>query len=94
VATDSFAGLGQYGSPAITLDDPPANAAAVTPNDSADLTNTTRMIYVGGAGAVALITKGGHTVTFAAVPVGTTLRVRANRILATGTTATNLLALW
>lgn len=73
---------------------PCRRAVAVTPNDSTDLANVTRAIYVGGAGAIVLITQGGDTVTFSAVPVGTTLWVAAARIKSTSTTATNILALW
>lgn len=68
--------------------------AAVTPSDSADLANVTRAIYVGGAGAIAVVSPTGQTVTFSAVPVGTLLPIRAARVKATGTTATNLVALW
>lgn len=73
---------------------PYMDGAAVTPSDSADLTYITRGVYVGGAGAVALITPAGTTITFAAVPVGTILPVKAARIKSTGTTATNLVALY
>lgn len=75
------------------LADPAQYAAAVTTSDDDDLANSTRAIYVGGAGAVKVTTVGGDTVTFAAVPVGTTLWVRVKKIFATGTTATNLIAL-
>lgn len=77
-----------------SLDSPAAFAAAVSPNDNTDLTTATRAIYVGGAGAVKVDTVGGSTVTFAAVPVGTVLAVRATRVYTTGTTATNLIAMW
>jgi hypothetical protein len=76
------------------LSSPFEHGAAVTPSDSVDLTQVTRALYVGGAGDVTLITAGGDTALFKAVPVGTTLNVRAARVTATGTTATNLLALW
>lgn len=73
-------------------------AWAVTPSDSADLSSETRAIYVGGAGAVACqmydaATNKLASVTFAAVPVGTTLEIKTSRVLSTGTTATNLVAL-
>lgn len=71
------------------------DAAAVTPSDTVDLPDgPCRGIYVGGAGAVKIVTTNGSTVTFAAVPVGTFMRVGAVRIFSTGTTATNLLALY
>lgn len=70
--------------------------AAVTPSDTAgsgDLTYVSRSIYVGGAGNVVAITIADAEVTFTAVPVGTILPIRAKRIKATGTTATNLVSL-
>lgn len=77
-------------------------AVAVTPHDSNAQTGFASgsppgrdcdAIYVGGAGAVAAVSMG-TAVTFAAVPVGTVLRIKASRINATNTTATNLVALW
>ncbi len=75
------------------LNSPASDGFAITPHDSNQLARTTRYIYVGGAGAVALVTKAGTTLTFAAVPVGTVLPVRASIVKATGTTATNLIGL-
>lgn len=63
-------------------------AAAVTTSDTAD--NACQAIYVGGAGNVSVVTEGGDTVTFTAVPVGAILPVRCSLIRATGTTATAL----
>lgn len=71
-----------------------ANTAAVTPSDTTDLSFTTRALYIGGAGNVTLIDANNNTTTFQAVPVGSVLPVRTNRVKATGTTATNLIALW
>lgn len=71
--------------------------AAITPNDSADLSIFTRAIYVGVAGDVACIgSADGLTasIVFKAVPAGTVLPVAARRVFATGTTATNLVALY
>ena len=69
-------------------------AYAVTPNDSADLSQPARALYVGGAGNVALVpNRGGTAVTFLNVPSGTILPVQAFRVMATSTTATSILAL-
>ncbi len=68
-------------------------AASVTPSDSADLTYRTRAIYVGGDGSV-VASIGGTNVTFVGVVAGTVLPIQADRILSTGTTATNIVALW
>lgn len=51
-------------------------------------------LYVGGAGNVSVITIGGDSVTFMSVPVGTIIPVQVVRVLSTGTTATNIMALW
>lgn len=73
---------------------PCRRAAAITPHDTNELGNVPRFIYVGGAGAVKVTTVYGDTVTFAAVPVGTVLPVAAKIVFSTGTTATNLIAIW
>ena len=76
------------------------NAVAVTPNDTNPVIGTVlnplliSAIYVGGAGNVTVFTQGGQTVTFTAPPVGSTIYVRAVRVNATGTTATNLVAMY
>jgi hypothetical protein len=76
------------------IDGPAANGIAITTNDSLDLANVTRGIYVGGTGDVKVNLAGSGTVTFSAVPVGTILPVRASRVYATGTTATLLIGLY
>lgn len=75
------------------LDSPATSAAAVTPNNSTNLSNVTRALYVGGAGDVAVEMLSGDTVTFSAAPVGTILPIRVNKVLFTGTTATLIIAL-
>jgi len=76
------------------LSSPSTHAAAVTPDDDNDLTYVTRGLFVGGAGNVAVITMGGDTVTFTGVVAGSILPIRVNRVKATGTTATDIMALW
>lgn len=73
---------------------------AITPTDTAttQFAMETRRVYVGGAGDIAAemydpVTGKLGTAVFKAVPVGTTLEIKTRRILATGTTATNLLGL-
>lgn len=89
-----MAAIDLYSTVLATPGDSARKYAAITPNDSVDLTCVTRSIYVGGAGAIAVIGPEGDTVTFAAVPVGTQLRIQAARVKSTGTTATNLVACW
>ena len=81
--------------PALGLDLPAHGAAAVTPNDSADLPSpgAARRLYIGGTGALKVTTVDGDTVTFAAVPVGI-FDVSVSRVWATGTAATNIVALY
>ena len=73
---------------------PASNAAAVTPDDSNDLSDVTRWLYVGGAGELTAVMDDGATAVFAAVPAGTLLPIRVSRVMATGTTAGDLVALW
>lgn len=71
---------------------PASQAAAVTPSDTADLPIAAKRLWIGGAGAVKVNTVGGSTVTYTGVPAGTYLNVRASRVYATGTIATNIVA--
>jgi hypothetical protein len=77
------------------LNSPYAEAADIAPSDSTDLSTTTRAIYIGGGSGVLVATmKSGATVTFSGLVTGSVLPIRARRVLATGTTATDLVALW
>lgn len=51
-------------------------------------------LYVGGTGNVSVVTIGNDIATFFAVPAGTTLPVQVLKLRSTGTTATNVVALW
>ena len=89
MAVDNFAGYG-YG-----LDSPAANAAAVTPSDSADLDYTTRGLFIGVDGDVAVYMTGTTTArVFKGAFAGSILPIRVDRVLATDTTATDIVALW
>jgi hypothetical protein len=81
----------QYSTP--SLAGPAAHAFAVTPNDSTDLSETTRALYVGTAGSVAAVMASGASVTFGSIASGMVLPVRVTRVLATGTTASAILGL-
>lgn len=65
----------------------------ITPNDSSDLSNIPRKIYVGGAGDLAIRSSEGNDVTLSSVPAGTILPIQPVRVLSTGTTATNIVGL-
>jgi hypothetical protein len=75
----------------LSTDQIAAEAAAVTPNDSTQI--RARALYVGGAGNVSVVMAGGQTVTFANVPAGALLPIEVAVVRATGTTATNIIAL-
>lgn len=90
-ATDDFA---QYRYAGVGFSSPAYHAAVVTPNDNNDLSDVTRWVFIGGAGALAVITAGGETLTISGLTAGTLLPLRVSRIQATGTTATNIVALW
>lgn len=93
-ATDNFSGF-KGGTYPHGLDAPAMHAAAVTPSDSTDLASATRGLYVGTGGDVKVNTSGGETgIVFTAVPGGTVLPIRVTRVLSTGTTASNIVALW
>jgi hypothetical protein len=72
---------------------PARRAFAVTPSDSNDLTLPARALYVGGAGAVSLVTTGGDTVTLTGLQAGSFVPVACTRVRVTGTTATSIVAL-
>lgn len=76
------------------LESPAKGAAAITPNDGADLATAARGIYVGVGGHIKVTTVGGQEVTFTSVPQGAVLPVRAARVWSTGTTASSLIALY
>lgn len=74
---------------------PAGSAEAITPNDNADLTTTTRGLYIGGAGNLRVVLDRDTTpVTFVGVVAGSLLPIRATRVYATSTTATNIVALY
>jgi hypothetical protein len=73
---------------------PFSNAAAVTPDNSNDLPFVASALYIGTAGDVTINLPNGSPMTFAAVPAGTTIPVRASRVLAAGTSAGSIVALW
>ena len=79
----------------VTLNSPAESAAAITPNDTNDLASIPRAIYIGTSGDLAVIPKDGDApVVFKSVAAGSILSVRAKRLMATGTTAGNLVALF
>ncbi len=80
-----------------TPEAPARDAIAITPSSSI-LTQTTRALYVGGTGNVAVQMAGygganGSIVTFVAVQAGSVLPLRVDYVFA-NTTATSILGLY
>ena len=86
--TDTFRSHGR------SLTSPPEEAVAIVPDDGAELACVTRAVYVGGGGDLRVRMLGGAEVTLAAVPGGAMLPLRVTRVLAAGTTATDLVGFW
>ncbi|QIE41258.1 spike base protein, RCAP_Rcc01079 family [Meridianimarinicoccus aquatilis] len=76
------------------LTSPAIDGNMIVPSDAADLPHVTRAIYVGTAGEIQAELASGVTVSFISVPAGTMLPLRLRKILSTGTTAGDLVALW
>jgi hypothetical protein len=76
------------------IDAPALNAFAVTPDDSNDLAHTARGIYCGSGGNLAVVTFGGDSVTFVALSGGVVHPITVSRVLATGTTALSIVAVY
>ena len=75
------------------LESPAWKATSVTPNDGADLTQTFARVTARVAGNVNVTCSGGGTVVLA-IAAGGVLPVFVDRVLATGTTATGIVALY
>jgi hypothetical protein len=75
-------------------------AKVVTPSNTVDITknvsdiNTGCVLYIGTGGDLKVKTIGGDEVTFVNIQDGSFLPVQVLRVFATGTSATNILALW
>ena len=76
--------------------DPPGEAATVTPSDSADLASVTTALWIGatGSGNLTVTMAGGQKVQFKGIASGTWLWLRVARVWSTGTDVTEIVALW
>ena len=73
---------------------PARTCFAVTPSDSAELSIVTKALYIGTGGDLAIVpVDGTGPVTFRNLPDGGMLDVRVRAVLATGTTAADLVGL-
>lgn len=69
-------------------------AGSITPHDANDLVNPTVAIYVGVDGDLKVNLVGGATVTFKNLAGGVFHPIRATRVYATGTTATDIVGVF
>jgi hypothetical protein len=69
-------------------------AVEVVTSNTVTYTEPTRGVYIGTTGNLKVDMVSGGTVTFVSVPAGSLLPVQVERIYATGTTATNIIALY
>jgi hypothetical protein len=69
-------------------------AAEVVTSNTVTYESPTRGVYVGVGGNVKVDMVSGGTVTFVGVVAGTLLPIQVERIYATGTTATSMVALY
>lgn len=87
--SDPFANLADQ------LSAPATRAVAVTPHDSDPLTDSPKALYVGTGGNITMRGVNGTADTlWKNIPAGTVLPFRARYVRATGTSATDLLALY
>jgi hypothetical protein len=74
---------------------PAHRAASVTPSNATVFEQPTRAFYVGGGGNVTVdMVDGGASVPFVGLLAGVVYPFQVTRIYATGTTATNIVALY
>jgi hypothetical protein len=72
-------------------------ATLISPHNSNELARHSSALYVGGAGTLSVVmsnTRNSNTALSFTVPAGTVLPIRVKRVNATGTTATNIIALY
>lgn len=76
-----------------SLSSPPSHVLDVTPDDTTDLPVASRALNVAETGTVQVTTVGGTTATVT-IAAGSTFPIRAQRVWATGTTATGIMAMY
>jgi hypothetical protein len=76
------------------IGDPAEDAIPVTPSDTQDLPlGTCQELLIGTGGNLSVITRAGNQRDLTGVPAGR-LRLQVRRVRATGTTASNITALY
>lgn len=69
-------------------------ALDITKHDTNELATYSRWIFVGGTGAMKVTCVDGSVATFTGIPAGAILPVAAKLVWSTGTTATNMTAIY
>lgn len=77
----------------MSLSDPARYAVPITPSDTAGIGSVSRALYVGTLGDLTVQMLGGEIVTFVSAAEGWH-PLQVTKVLATGTTATNIVAVW
>lgn len=77
----------------LSMLEPSGDAVALTKSDTDDLREISRAIWVGGAGDITVIMSSGSSVLISSVPAGTLLPIRIRKLMSTGTSASNVVAL-
>lgn len=86
-ASDSFSTVQS------SFEGPARSAEAVTPSDSADLTNVSRALWVGTGGDLTVTMQDGTTIALLNVPDGSLLPICVSRVKLSGTSADDIVAL-
>lgn len=76
-----------------SLSDPPSRGETLMPSDTDNQAFITRALYVGGGGDVRLRLASGDEIILAMAQGGALYPLRVAQVLATGTTATDLIGL-
>lgn len=76
-----------------SLSGPASTGFSVTPSDTTDLEEATRALYVGTGGDLLVVMLSGVTLLLNGVADGSLLPLRVTRVRATGTTASEIVAL-
>lgn len=73
---------------------PAVSAVAVTTHNSTNFGGIARALYVGVGGDVVVVFENDSAITFKNAPSGAVIPVRCKRVNSTGTTATDIVALF
>jgi hypothetical protein len=83
----------RYADHASSLQAPAETGFAITPDDSADLSETTRALYIGDGGSLVAVLASGVELSLVGLQTGSIIPIRVRRVKATGTTASALVGL-